>query len=417
MQRKELELMAPAGSWEALSAACAAGADSVYFGAGVLNMRSHSGGRFTPEDIGQVCRRCHDAGVKAYLTLNSVMFDEDRTLLRKTLDLAAEKGIDAVIACDPDVLVYARERSVPVHLSTQLNISNLEALRFYAPYADVAVLARELNLDQVREICRGISREDIRGVSGRPMRIEMFCHGALCMAVSGKCYMSLATRGRSANRGECLQTCRREYVFKDVDRNIEIALENGYFMSPKDLKTIGFLDRMVESGVRVFKIEGRARGPEYVRTVVECYDEALGVIAAGEWSQECRTRWDERLATVFNRGFWDGYYLGAEVAELCGAYGSKATERKVYVGECANYFAKAGVGQFALKAGGLALGDKLLVTGPTTGAVYCTAERIVTDDGRDAQSAVKGDLITLPVPVKVRERDKLYRVEQAAASN
>ena len=415
MQRSDFELMAPAGSWEALSAALSAGADSVYFGAGVLNMRSHSGGRFTPGDIGEVCRRCHDAGVRAYLTLNSVMFDEDRALLRKTLDQAAADGIDAVIACDPDVLVYARERSVPVHLSTQLNISNLEALRFYAPYADVAVLARELNLEQVQEITKGIRREDIRGVSGRPIRIEMFCHGALCMAVSGKCYMSLATRGKSANRGECLQTCRREYVFKDVDRNIEIALDNGYFMSPKDLKTIGFLDRMVESGVEVFKIEGRARGPEYVRTVVECYDEALKVIAAGAWSDECRTRWDERLSTVFNRGFWDGYYLGAEVAELCAAYGSKATERKVYIGECANYFAKAGVGQFALKAGAFKLGDKLLVTGPTTGAVYFTADRIVSDDGRDVQSAEKGNRITLPVPEKVREHDKLYRVEPASS--
>ena len=415
MQRGDFELMAPAGSWEALSAACSAGADSVYFGAGVLNMRTHSGGRFTPGDVGEVCHRCHDAGVRAYLTLNSVMFDEDRELLRKTLDQAAADGIDAVIACDPDVLVYARERAVPVHLSTQLNISNLAALRFYAPYADVAVLARELNLAQVREICQGIEREDIRGVSGRPIRIEMFCHGALCMAVSGKCYMSLATRGRSANRGECLQTCRREYVFRDVDRNIEIALDNGYFMSPKDLKTIGFLDRMVESGVRVFKIEGRARGPEYVRTVVECYDQALKVIASGEWSDECRTRWDERLATVFNRGFWDGYYLGAEMAELCGAYGSKATERKVYVGECANYFAKAGVGQFALKAGALKLGDKLLVTGPTTGAAYFTADRIVADDGRDVQSAKKGDKITLPVPEKVREHDKLYRLEPASS--
>ncbi|HBZ58330.1 MAG TPA: collagenase-like protease [Sutterella sp.] len=411
MKRSDFELMAPAGSWEALSAACSAGADSVYFGAGVLNMRSHSAGRFTVKDIGRVCGICHDAGVKAYLTLNSVMFDGDRELLCSTLEQAASQGIDAVIACDPIVLMRARERGVPVHLSTQLNISNLEALRFYAPYADVAVLARELNLDQVKDICKGIEREDVRGVSGRPIRIEMFCHGALCMAVSGKCYMSLATRGRSANRGECLQTCRREYVFKDVDRDIEIALDNGYFMSPKDLKTIGFLDRMVDAGVRVFKIEGRARGPEYVRTTVECYSEALEAIAAGAWTESCRTRWDERLARVFNRGFWDGYYLGAAVAELCGTYGSKATERKVFVGECVNYFSRAGVGQFALTGGGFGLGQKLLATGPTTGAVYFSVERILADDGSELEQAQKGERITVSVPEKIREHDKLYRIE------
>ncbi len=411
MQRSDFELMAPAGSWEALSAACSAGADSVYFGVGVLNMRSHSGGRFAPEDLKEICRRCSGAGVKSYLTLNSVMFDEDSGLLCRTMDQAAQAGVDAIIACDPEVLMRARERSLPVHLSTQLNISNLQALRFYAPYADVAVLARELNLGQVKRIAEGIVREDIRGVSGQLMRIEMFCHGALCMAVSGKCYMSLATRGKSANRGECLQTCRREYVFKDTDRDIEIALDNGYFMSPKDLKTIGFLDRMADAGVRVFKIEGRARGPEYVRTVVECYDQALGMIATGAWSDECRTRWDARLAGVFNRGFWDGYYLGARVAELCGTYGSKATERKVYIGECLNYFSRAGVGQFALKAGGFKPGDRLLVTGPTTGAVYFSPEQVLADAGGALPAASKGDVVTVLVPEKVREHDKLYRID------
>jgi putative protease len=409
MQRSDFEIMAPVGSRESLFAALNAHADSIYFGIENLNMRSHSANAFTIDDLKEIAVLCRQAGVKSYLTVNTIIYDDDMALMRQILDAAKEAQIDAVIASDVAVLTYARSIGQEVHLSTQLNISNTEALRFYAQFADVVVLARELRLDQVKEISRAIDEQGICGPSGRPIRIEMFCHGALCMAVSGKCYMSLATRGHSANRGACLQTCRRTYIVKDKERDIELELDNGYIMSPKDLKTIGFMDRMIDAGVRVFKIEGRARGPEYVRKVIECYNEAIETVLQGRWNEDCRTQWDAKLATVFNRGFWDGYYMGKTMAELTDDYGSKATEKKVFVGKCIKYFAKAQVGQFLLQAGEFNVGDKLLVTGPTTGAVFVEPESVLSD-GLEVQSARKGMDVTFKVPEKIRENDKLYRV-------
>lgn len=312
------------------------------------------------------------------------------------------------------MLGYAKKAGVEVHLSTQMNISNTEALRFYAAYADVAVLARELNLKQVKRIHDAIVSEPILGPSGQPMRIEMFCHGALCLAVSGKCFMSLGTRGESANRGQCLQTCRRSYLVKDKTRDIELEVDNEYIMSPKDLKTIGFLDRMIDAGVRVFKIEGRARGPEYVRTVVECYDEAIRTYIAGEWDESCRTKWDAKLAAVFNRGFWEGYYLGTPVADITNGYGTKATEKKFYVGKCVNFFAKPSIAEFVLEAGGFKKGEKLLITGPTTGAVYAEPSEIFADE-KPADSFEKKDDITFKVPERVRPGDKLYVIRTREA--
>lgn len=401
--------MAPVGSRESLYAALNAHADSIYFGIENLNMRSHSANSFTIDDLKEIAVLCREAGVKSYLTVNTIIYDDDMALMRRILDAAKEAQIDAVIASDVAVLTYARQIGQEVHLSTQLNISNVEALRFYAQFADVVVLARELRMDQVKVISEAIERDGIRGPNGELIRIEMFCHGALCMAVSGKCYMSLATRGHSANRGACLQTCRRTYIVKDKERDIELELDNGYIMSPKDLKTIGFMDRMIDAGVRVFKIEGRARGPEYVRTVIECYNEAINTVLEGRWDEACRTRWDDKLSTVFNRGFWDGYYMGKTMAELTDDYGSKATEKKVFVGKCLKYYAKAEVGQFLLQAGGFEVGDKLLVTGPTTGAVYVTPEAVMAD-GKNVESPEKGMDITFKVPEKIRENDKLYRI-------
>lgn len=410
MQRSELELMAPAGSYEALTAALNAGADSVYFGVDELNMRSLASSAFGVQDLEAIVHRVHDRGKKAYLTLNCVMYDEDFPKMRRIADEAARVGADALIAADAAVLRYAADLPLSVHLSTQLNIANLEALKFYAPYADVVVLARELNLEQVRGIYEGIGREGICGPSGKPVRIEMFCHGALCMAVSGKCYMSLATRGKSANRGECLQSCRRSYLLRDKDRDIELEWNNGFVMSPKDLKTIEILDRMTEAGVRVFKIEGRARSPEYVSETVSCYSEALSAIADGSWGKELVPSWNERLGRVFNRGFWNGYYLGAPTAQLCDSYGSKATEKKVFVGTCVNYFARAGVGVFSLTAGEIRQGDRLVVNGPTTGAVFAAAESLRVDD-EPVQQAPRGSEVSLPLAQKVRAGDKLYRLE------
>lgn len=352
MLRSDFEIMAPVGSRESLYAAFQAGADAVYFGVGKLNMRAHSANAFTIDDLREIAELCRDKGVKSYLTVNTIVYDEELDEMRRIVNAAKAAGISAIIASDAAVLGYAKKAGVEVHLSTQMNISNTEALRFYSAYADVAVLARELNLKQVKRIHDAIVSEPILGPSGQPMRIEMFCHGALCLAVSGKCFMSLGTRGESANRGQCLQTCRRSYLVKDKTRDIELEVDNEYIMSPKDLKTIGFLDRMIDAGVRVFKIEGRARGPEYVRTVVECYDEAIRTYIAGEWDESCRTKWDAKLAAVFNRGFWEGYYLGAPVADITNGYGTKATEKKFYVGKCVNFFVKPSIAEFVLEAGG-----------------------------------------------------------------
>lgn len=409
MQRSDFTLMAPVGSRESLFAAIAAGADAVYFGVENLNMRAHSAKAFTIEDLHEIAQICHEHGIESYLTVNTIIYDEERALMRRIIDAAKAAGIDAVIASDVAVMSYCREVGQEVHLSTQLNISNVEALRFYAQFADVVVLARELTLKQVKVITEAIETENICGPSGRPVRIEMFCHGALCMAVSGKCYLSLSTRGYSANRGACIQTCRRSYIAKDKERDIEFEIDNEYIMSPKDLKTIGFLDRMVKAGVRVFKIEGRARGPEYVRAVVECYDEALKAIVDNRWSEEISQSWDAKLASVFNRGFWDGFYLGAPVGELTQHYGSQATEKKIYAGKCLKYFAKAQVAEFLVQAQDFLLGEKLLITGPTTGAIYVTPEEIL-EDGIPLTAIKKGMDITFKITEKVRENDKLYVV-------
>ena len=408
-KRSDFEIMAPVGSRESLYAAIQAGANAIYFGVESLNMRAHSAKAFTVEDLKDITRICHEHQIKTYLTVNTIIYDGEMALMRSIIDAAKEADIDAVIASDVAVMSYCRQCGVEVHLSTQLNISNVESLRFFSQFADVVVLARELNLDQVQAIHEAIEKENICGPSGKPVRIEMFCHGALCMAVSGKCYLSLSTRGYSANRGACIQTCRRSYIAKDKERDIEFEIDNQYIMSPKDLKTIGFLDRMVKAGVRVFKIEGRARGPEYVRTVTECYDEALCAIAEGRWSEEVSRSWDARLATVFNRGFWDGYYLGQPVGELTKHYGSQATERKTFAGLCVKYFSKLGVGEFLVQAQDFQLGDKLLITGPTTGAVYVTPQEIL-NDGQSVSEVKKGMDITFKVPEKVREHDKLYVV-------
>ena len=409
LKRSDFEIMAPVGSRESLYAAIQAGADAIYFGVESLNMRAHSAKAFTVEDLKDIARICHKHQIKTYLTVNTIIYDGEMELMRSIIDAAKEADIDAVIASDVAVMSYCRQCGVEVHLSTQLNISNIESLRFFSQFADVVVLARELKLDQVQAIHEAIEKENICGPSGEPVRIEMFCHGALCMAVSGKCYLSLSTRGYSANRGSCIQTCRRSYIAKDKERDIEFEIDNQYIMSPKDLKTIGFLDRMVKAGVRVFKIEGRARGPEYVRTVTECYDEALCAIAERRWSEEVSRSWDARLATVFNRGFWDGYYLGQPVGELTKHYGSQATERKTFAGLCVKYFSKLGVGEFLVQAQDFQLGDKLLITGPTTGAVYVTPQEI-HNDGQSVSEVKKGMDITFKVPEKVREHDKLYVV-------
>ena len=404
--------MAPAGSRESFAAALNAGADSVYFGIEALNMRAHSAGRFTLEDLHEIASRCAERGVKSYLTVNTIIYDEDLDLMQRICDAARTAGVSAVIAADVAVLDYCREIGQEVHLSTQLNISNTRALRFYARYADVVVLARELNLQQVARIRQYIDSHDIKGPSGHPLRIEMFCHGALCMAVSGKCYLSLDNLGRSANRGECMQVCRRGYTVRDRETGVELDVDNKYIMSPKDLKTIGFLDKMVEAGVRVFKIEGRARSAEYVDTVVRCYREALAAVADGSFTQEKVQAWDARLATVFNRGFWDGYYLGQKLGEWSSTYGSSATERKVYVGKGVKYFSRLGVGEFYIEAGEVEVGDHLVVIGPTTGAMYVDATEIHFDNGPIAK-AVKGQSVSIPVSGKIRPSDKLYKLVKA----
>lgn len=414
MKRSDFEIMAPAGSRESLAAAVQAGADAVYFGIGALNMRAHSAAAFTINDLKEIAAYCREHGVKSYLTVNTVIYDDDMAVMHEIIDAAKAAEISAVIASDVAVMTYCREVGVEVHLSTQLNISNTEALKFYAQFADVVVLARELNLKQVAAIHEAAQAGHLCGPSGKPVRIEMFCHGALCMAVSGKCYMSLHTRGKSANRGGCLQNCRRDYIAVDRERGTELEIDNGYIMSPKDLKTIGIMDLMVKAGVRVFKIEGRARGPEYVRTTVSCYREALDAVLEGRWSEELSRSWDDRLATVFNRGFWEGWYLGRTTAEWTDRYGSKATEKKIYVGKCLGYFARAGIGWFEMHGETIRTGDRLLIVGPTTGAVYALAQDMRVNEA-PADEAHKGTEVTFRVPEKIRENDKLYvmrRVER-----
>ena len=405
----DFEIMAPVGSRESLQAAIQAGAGSVYFGIGRLNMRAHSANTFTVDDLREIAATCASHGIKTYLTVNTVIYDGDMADMREIVNAAKEAGISAVIASDMAVIMYCRSVGMEVHLSTQLNISNIEALKFYAQFADVAVLARELNLDQVAAIHKQIDEQNVCGPSGERIRIEMFCHGALCMAVSGKCYLSLDNAGRSANRGECMQLCRRSYLVTDTETGTQLEIDNKYIMSPKDLKTVRFIDRMMRSGVRVFKIEGRARGPEYVYTVVQCYKEAITSVLEGTFTDEKKDRWDERLATVFNRGFWDGYYQGQLLGEWNKNYGSNATERKVYVGKGVKYFSKLGVAEFTCEAAEFSVGDKMLITGPTTGVMYVTVEEI-HDDTHSVTTAQKGTRVAFKVPDKVRPSDKLFKI-------
>lgn len=410
-KRTEYEIMAPVGSRECLQAAIQAGADSIYFGIERLNMRAHSASTFTIDDLREIAATCQQHGMKSYLTVNTIIYGEDLPLMREIIDAAHEAGISAVIASDVAVMTYCRQVGQEVHLSTQLNISNIEALKFYAQFADVVVLARELNMDQVAEIFRLAEEQDICGPSGKRIRIEMFCHGALCMAISGKCYLSLANAGRSANRGECVQICRRSYLVTDRETGNELEIDNKYVMSPKDLKTVRFIDRLMKSGVRVFKIEGRARGPEYVYTVVKCYKEAIESVLEGTFTEEKKDEWDKRLATVFNRGFWDGYYQGQLMGEWNKNYGSCATERKVYIGRGVKYFSKLGVAEFTVDAADFKLGDKLLITGPTTGVMYLDATEIRLElDPVDY--APKGTHVSIPVPGKIRQSDKLFKLEK-----
>lgn len=406
---KDIEIMAPVGSRESLAAAIQAGADSVYFGIGQLNMRSHSANHFTIDDLHDIASVCNEHGIKTYLTVNTVIYDGDLEAMRTIIDAAKQAGISAVIASDVAVMMYCMERGVEIHLSTQLNISNIEALSFYAKFADVAVLARELDMTQVKAIHRQIAERRICGPRGNLIRIEMFCHGALCMAVSGKCYMSLHDANRSANRGECVQICRRSYTVTDNETGNQLEIDNKYVMSPKDLKTIRFIDRMLDAGVRVFKIEGRARGPEYVYTVVKCYREAIRSVIDGTFTEEKKDVWDQKLATVFNRGFWDGYYQGQTMGEWTKNYGNKATDKKVLVGKVMKYFSRLGVAEVAVEAAEIALGDRLLITGPTTGVMYLDAGEI-RYELQPVQKAEQGWRVSLPVPGKVRPNDKLFKL-------
>ncbi len=409
----DFEIMAPIGSRESLAAAIHAGANSVYFGIGKLNMRSHSANHFTIDDLKEIAETCNAQNIKTYLTVNTVIYGEDITTMHEIIDAAKDANITAVIASDVAVMMYCRQVGVEVHLSTQLNISNIDALKFYAQFADVAVLARELNMDQVKEIHEQIIKQNICGPKGQPIRIEMFCHGAFCMAISGKCYMSLHDANRSANRGECVQICRRSYTVTDNETGNQLEIDNKYIMSPKDLKSVRFIDKMMDAGVRVFKIEGRARGPEYVHTVVTCYREAIQSVLDGTFTEEKKDKWDERLSTVFNRGFWDGYYQGQKMGEWTKEYGNKATEKKVLIGKVMKYFSRLGVAEIAVEANTFAKGDKLLITGNTTGAMFLNAEEI-RYDLKPVDVAEQGWRVSIPVPDKVRPNDKLFKLIKSA---
>lgn len=408
MKRSDFEIMAPVGSYDSLSAAISAGADAVYFGVEGLNMRSRSSANFTLDDLKAIAETCNGRGVKTYLTVNTIVYDAELPKVDAIVSAAKEAGITAIIASDIAAIAACRRHGVEVHISTQCNISNIEAVRFYAQFADVMVLARELNMEQVRAIADVIEAENITGPAGRCIRLEMFCHGALCMAVSGKCYLSLHQMNSSANRGGCTQICRRGYSVTDLETGDQLEVENKYIMSPKDLKTIHFLDRMVDAGVTVFKIEGRARGPEYVDTAVRCYSEAIEAICDGTYGAEKVAVWDERLAKIFNRGFWDGYYLGQRLGEWSGKYGSSATRVKQYVAKGVKYYSRLGVGEFFMEGAELCVGDEVVITGPTTGALIIKVEDIRVDN-RSVSRAVKGEAFSIAVPAKIRPADRLYR--------
>ena len=415
IKREDIEVMAPAGSWESLAAAINAGADSVYFGIGKLNMRSNSSSNFSNDDLRKIVAICKENNVKSYLTVNTIIYDNDITTMKEIIDTAKEVEVTAIIASDVSALMYANSIGVNVHLSTQLNITNVDSLKFYAQFADVVVLARELNMDQVKEIYEAIEKEQIKGKSGELIRIEMFCHGALCMAVSGKCYMSLHEKDKSANRGECNQICRRSYILKDKESEVEIEVDNEYLMSPKDLKTIHFLNKMLDAGVRVLKIEGRSRGPEYVKTVVSCYKEAVDAYFDGTFDEEKIKDWDTRLARVFNRGFWDGYYLGQRLGEWSHVYGSSATHKKVYIGKVTNYFSKIGVTEILIEAHNLKVGDEILITGETTGTYEDIVEEI-RENLEPISEVKKGALISIKTKEFIRRNDKVYKIVEVDKS-
>jgi putative protease len=414
MKRDEIEIMAPAGSYESLMAAIQGGADSVYFGVEQLNMRAASSNNFTIDDLRNIVTICKKNNLKSYLTVNVIVYDHEIEQMHRIIDAAVECGITAVIASDLSVINYASKAGIEVHLSTQLNITNIESLKFYAQWADVAVLARELNLSQVRHIFESIREQNITGPGGELVKIEMFAHGALCMAVSGKCYLSLHENNKSANRGECYQTCRKSYLATSMETGYELEIDNEYIMSPKDLCTIGFLDRLIEAGVRVLKIEGRARSAEYVKEVSSCYSEAVEAIAEGTFSREKTDEWRTRLATVFNRGFWDGYYLGQTMGEWNTNYGSSATKRKIYIGKITNYFTKLGVAEIKLENGDLAIGDNIIITGPTTGVVEYEVGEIRVDL-KVSENALKGELCSIVAPDYLRRSDKVYKMVDAAS--
>ena len=410
-QNSAVELMAPAGSYESLMAAINAGCDSVYFGIEQLNMRARSANNFTLEDLQKIVSICKEHSVKSYLTLNTIMYDHDMNLMKKICDEAKNAGISAVIASDVAAISYAHSIQLEVHMSTQANVTNIETVKFYATFADVIVLARELTLSQIESICNKIKKEKICGPNGKLVEIELFAHGALCVAVSGKCYMSLATYNSSANRGACLQNCRRAYKVIDEETGDELRIDNKYIMSPKDLCTIGFIDKILNSGVKVLKIEGRGRAPDYVHRVISTYREAIDAYNAGTYSQEKVPVWIKELETVFNRGFWHGgYYLGKQLGEWSGEYGSQATIEKQYVGKVENYFSKANVGQVHLESGTIEVGNSILITGPTTGVVELTLESMKVND-ISSSSATKGDVITFPIDIKVRAQDKVFIVK------
>ncbi len=401
--------MAPAGSWESLRAAVSGGADSVYFGVEKMNMRARSSHNFTTADLAEIVDYCKNHGLKSYLTLNIVVYDGEISEMNRLLEEASQAGITAVIATDQAAILAARERGIEIHLSTQLNISNTEALKFYSQWADVAVLSRELNLQQVKMIHEAINSNNILGPGGRPLRLEMFVHGALCMAVSGKCYLSLHEYNASANRGNCYQTCRRGYTVRDRETGYELDIDNQYIMSPKDLCTIGFLDQVIDAGARVLKIEGRARPPEYVETVSRCYSEAAAAVADGTYGREKVDGWMRQLESVFNRGFWDGYYLGQRLGEWTTTYGSSATKRKIYLGKVTNYFIRPGVAEIKLETGDIKEGDELLITGPSTGLVRQTVTGLRDESGNEVVIIPRGEVCSIKTGEKVRRSDRVFR--------
>jgi len=408
-KKEDIEIMAPVGSFESLAAAVQAKADSVYFGIEQLNMRAKSSNNFTTEDLKKIVNICNENNIKSYLTVNTIIYDHDVNIMKEIVNTAKGSGVSAIIVSDQSVMNYAKSIGLEVHISTQLNVSNVETVKFYANFADVMVLARELSLKQVKHISKAIEEEQIKGPSGNLIQLEIFAHGALCMAVSGKCYLSLHEQNSSANRGACLQTCRKEYIVTEKETGFQLEIDNEYIMSPKDLSTIDFVDKVLDAGVKVFKIEGRARPAEYVKIVTESYRDAVNSVYEETYTKEKIEGWITQLSTVFNRGFWDGYYLGRKLGEWSKDYGSKATKQKIFIGKASNYFAKIGIGEFKVQTGSLKIGDEILISGPTTGVIQSTVKELRFDE-KPTEEVTKGQVFSMPVDEKVRRADKLYKV-------